>query len=114
LWLQFKSWREGKGQQLVGKAYPVLRDSERFPETKTAFADFCIGLGKFKKDPEAKIMANQIDQYRTDLIEAHINTCWDSVISSMTTGNIPEIFNLLTAQYKERYDKESTVFLSRD
>lgn len=114
LWLQFKAWREGKGQQLTGKMHTVLRDSERFPELKTAFADFCIALGKFKKDPEAKTIIKQLDLYRADLIEAHLNTCWDGAISSMTTGNIPEIFNHLKIQYRERYDKESTVFLSQD
>lgn len=114
LWQQFKDWRQKKGQQLTGKTYTILRDSEGFPEPKTAFAGFCIALGKFKKDPEAKTIVKQLDQYRADLIEAHLNICWDGAISSMTTGNIPEIFNHLKIQYRERYDKETTIFLSQD
>jgi len=114
LWLKFKDWRERKRQQLTGKAYTILRDSERFPESKTAFADFCKELGKFKKDPKAKTIAKQLDQYRADLIESHLNTCWGESLSSMNSENITELFDQLKVQYKERYDKEDAVFLSRD
>jgi len=114
LWLQFKDWRERKRQQLTGEAYTVLRDLERFPESKTAFADLCKALGKFKKDPEAKTIAKQLDQYRADLIEAHLNTCWGEALSSINTENITELFDHLKVRYRERYNKEDAVFLSRD
>jgi hypothetical protein len=114
LWQQFSTWREEKRELLTGKAYAVLRDLERFPEAKTAFKDFCIALGKFKKDPKAKRIAEQLDQYRTDLVEAHLTSCWDEVLPSMNTENITEFFNHLKARYRERYDKEADIFLSRD
>jgi len=47
-------------------------------------------------------------------IEAHLNTCWGEALSSINTENITELFDHLKVRYRERYNKEDAVFLSRD
>lgn len=114
LWGEFEGWRTTNELPLTEKEHDVLKKAARFPENKREFAGFCKALGKFSNDQKAKEISEQLNRYRIDLIEMHLNDCWKMLESSISAENITEVFSHLKETYRKKYDKGNGIFSAQD